>query len=123
MTPLEKFISANSFEELVTAVTDLIKIKALHEAARNPEFLKSLEVVEKISVDREDKNRLLAFSLICKLAGLVRSLRPSLSKTIAAAIPLIPASLQSLSDVDDRFLCGDALAIRTRPRPSNVSIG
>ncbi|NYF54065.1 hypothetical protein HDF12_004487 [Edaphobacter lichenicola] len=103
MTLTEKFISAKSLDESVAAVTDLIKIKALHEAARSPEFLKSLEGIEKISLDREDKNQLLAFSLICKLAGLVRFLRPTLSKTIAMALPSLPASLQSLSEVDDRF--------------------
>lgn len=103
MTPLEQLIAAKSFDEYVASVTNLIKIKALHDAARNPAFLSSLGTIEEISRNRDDKNQLRAFSLLCKLAGLVRTLRPVLSKTIAEAIPSLPASLQSISDVDDRY--------------------
>jgi hypothetical protein len=68
VTPLEQFLAAKTFDESVAGVTNLIKLKALHEAARDPSFLKSLGTVEEISRNPEDKNQLFAFSLLCKLA-------------------------------------------------------
>jgi len=84
-------------------MTDLIKVKALHEAARDPEFRRSLNRVEEISLKRDDEYQLEAFSLVCKVAMLVRSLQPALAKTIGLAIGALPASLEPLADVDDRF--------------------
>ena len=50
VTPLEQFVSAKTLAESRAAVTDLIKIKALHEAARDPEFRRALNTIEDISL-------------------------------------------------------------------------
>jgi hypothetical protein len=103
VTPLEQFVSAKTLAEYRAAMTDLIKAKALHEAARDPEFRRSLSRVEEISLKRDDEYQLEAFALVCKVAMLVRSLQPALAKTIGLAIGALPASLEPLADVDDRF--------------------
>jgi hypothetical protein len=103
VTPLEHFVSAKTVAESTAAVTDLIKIKALHNAARDPEFRRALGRIEEISLNSEGKDQLAAFSLICKLAKLVRALQPQLSQTIKSAVEVIPQSLEPLTDVDERF--------------------
>jgi hypothetical protein len=102
-TGLQEFVSARTMQEQSHGLTLLLKRKALHGASRDSAFLQAVDRLRSEAVHGNPTDRLLAVSMLAKIAGLVRALRSQVKMLLVEALrePLPP--LQVLVDPDDRY--------------------
>jgi hypothetical protein len=85
------------------ALTEIIRKKNLHEASRHPLFSEIVTHLGVVAGDPENTERILAISMLCKIAGLVRQLRKDLEEVLRTSLIAELGSLQLLGDPDDRY--------------------
>lgn len=100
---IEQFVSTASVSERAKLLTEIIRIKALHEGARRQDFGSAINELAGIAGNNQNPDRQLALSILCKIAGLVRELRPEITAKISTALKTEISGPDGLDDPDDRF--------------------
>jgi hypothetical protein len=101
---LRRFGLFEDVAEQAAALSDLIKIKQLHQAAKAPVFELGVQSALRAATNPGDSDRRLgALATLLGIAGLVKAWQPRVAKMLSGVWiePLPP--LQSVHDPDDRF--------------------
>lgn len=114
-TAIEQFVSAGSVSERAKLLTEIIRLKVLHEGAKTQEFGTALNELAEVAAESQDPERQLALSILCKVAGLVRDLRPEIASKIAKAIATEVSGPNTLVDPDDRYYLASFWRYSTAP--------
>jgi ribosomal protein L22 len=115
MPMVDQFTSASSVDDRSQVLTEIIRRKLLHEVARDPTFRAGLNELAVVARKSDHPERLLALSMLCKTAGLVRDLRPLLTEKISEALSTPLSEPNGLPDPDDRYYLATFWRYAVRP--------
>jgi len=100
---LDLFSSAEDVNIQAQALSELMKMKQLHQAASDPLFEKGIESVIRSAADTHNPPRCLtAMAIAIRIASLVKPLRTRMVQDLSKLVEPLP-SLQEIADKDDRF--------------------
>src|SRR5579862_9007603 len=100
---LARFSSTEDVNLQANALSELMKVKQLHQAANDPLFEKGFQAVIRAAENKSDPDRRLkGMALLIRIGSLVKTLRARMVRELSELSEPLP-SLQQIADKDHRF--------------------
>ena len=100
---LDRFCSTEDVHLQAEALSELMKVKQLHQAAKDPLFEKGFQALLRSAEDTPHPGiRLKSMASLIRIGSLVKTLRPRVVKELSRINEPLPP-LQDIVDPDDRF--------------------
>ncbi len=101
---LDIFASSDSAAEQSRALSALMKLKKLHQAAKKPNFHRGLDKLLQAAGERTGASeRLTALAALSRVGSLVKPLHQRISLALPSVLVIPPEELQFVDDPDDRY--------------------
>jgi hypothetical protein len=101
---VKRFGTSDDVAEQAAALSELMKIKQHHQAAKDPLFERGVQTALRVAGTRSDpERRLVAVATLLRIAELVKAWQPRIAKALASVWTEALPPLQSAADPDDRY--------------------
>src|ERR1022692_3186826 len=101
---VKRFGTSDDVAEQAAALSELMKIKQHHQAAKDPLFERGVQTALRVAGTRSDpERRLVAVATLLRIAELVKAWQPRIAKALSSVWTEALPPLQSAVDPDDRY--------------------